>query len=75
MDKNQRNRFITDWRNLNYSYLVLVVLGLVLAVLGFIKNGRNERKGRLGAAIVFLAGIVMLTLGILLTNVPGFFSG
>jgi len=59
---------------LNYSYLVLVVAGLVLAVLGFIKNGSGH-SNRLGAAIVFLLGIIMLTLGILLTSVPGFFSG
>ncbi|MCD6587158.1 MAG: hypothetical protein J7K88_01265 [Candidatus Fermentibacteraceae bacterium] len=59
---------------MNYSYLALVVAGLVLAVLGFIKNGSGHRN-RLGAAIMFLAGIIMLTLGILLTNVPGFFSG
>jgi hypothetical protein len=74
VDENPGNRFLIDWRNLNYSYLVLVAAGLVLAVLGFIKNGSGH-SGRLGAAVMFLAGIIMLTFGILLTNVPGFFSG
>ncbi|MCK5784994.1 MAG: hypothetical protein KAH54_00400 [Candidatus Sabulitectum sp.] len=59
---------------MNYSYLILVVIGLILAILGFIKNGKAQGN-TLGAAILFLLGIISLTLGILLTNVPGFFSG
>lgn len=59
---------------MNYTYLILVVVGLFLSILGFIKNGKSEGN-TLGAALLFLLGIITLTLGILLTNVPGFFSG
>ncbi len=59
---------------MNYSYLILVVIGLILAVFGFIQNGKS-RGHKLGAALLFLIGIVSLTLGILLTSVPGFFAG
>lgn len=59
---------------MNYSYLVLVGIGLFLAIFGFIKNGKGNGN-TLGAAVLFLLGIISLTLGILLTNVPGFFSG
>jgi uncharacterized membrane protein len=74
VDEVKGNRFLNDWRDLNYSYLVLVVAGMVLAVWGFVKNGNSE-NGRLGATVLFLVGIVLLALGTLLTNVPGFFSG
>lgn len=59
---------------MNYSYLVLVGIGLFLAIFGFIKNGKGNGN-TLGAAVLFLLGIISLTLGILLTNVPHFFSG
>lgn len=59
---------------MNYSYLVLVGIGLFLAIFGFIKNGKGKGN-TLGAAVLFLLGIISLTLGILLTNVPHFFSG
>ena len=59
---------------MNYSYLVLVAAGLALAITGFVKNGRSEGTS-FGPAVLFLLGIITLTFGILLTNVPGFFSG
>jgi Ni,Fe-hydrogenase I cytochrome b subunit len=59
---------------LDYRYIVLVVLGLAMAIGGFIMNGRSEGTG-FRASLLFLAGMIALTLGILLTNVPGFFSG
>jgi len=59
---------------LDYSYLVLVVAGLGLAITGFVRNGRSEGN-TLGPALLFLLGIIALTFGILLTNVPNFFSG
>ena len=59
---------------MNYSYLVLVVAGLVLAVFGFIRNGKSQGSTP-GAAVLFILGIVALTFGILLTSVPGFFAG
>ncbi len=59
---------------MNYSYLVLVAIGLVLSVFGFIKNGKSNGKS-LVSSLLFLVGIISLIFGILLTNVPGFFAG
>lgn len=59
---------------MNYSYLVLVAIGLFLTIFGFVKNGTSKGNS-LRAALLFLLGIISLTLGILLTNVPGFLSG
>lgn len=59
---------------MNYSYLLLVAVGLILAITGFVRNGRTEGTA-LGPAVLFLLGMVALTLGILLTCVPGFFRG
>lgn len=59
---------------MNYSYLALVAAGLILAITGFVKNGRSEGTAFM-PALFFLLGIAGLTLGILLTCVPGFFSG
>jgi hypothetical protein len=57
----------------DYRYLVLVVTGFVLSIMGFVMLGRG-RHGHLPAGLVFLAGVVSLILGILLTCVPGFFK-
>lgn len=59
---------------MNYSYLILVAAGLFLSIFGFIRNGKSEGNS-FGAALLFLLGIISLIMGILLTNVPGFFSG
>lgn len=59
---------------MNYAYLILVVAGLVLSITGFVRNGKTEGTS-LGPAVLFLLGMISLTLGILLTSVPGFFSG
>ena len=53
---------------------MLVAAGLGLAVTGFVRNGRSEGN-TLGPALLFLLGVIALTFGILLTNVPDFFSG
>lgn len=59
---------------MNYTYLILVVVGLLMAIWGFIRNGKTNGK-ELGSALLFLLGIIALIFGILLTSVPGFFSG
>ncbi|MEA3267440.1 MAG: hypothetical protein U9P42_10950 [Candidatus Fermentibacteria bacterium] len=59
---------------MNYSYLILVVVGLFLSIFGFIRNGQSQGNS-LGAALLFLLGIILLTFGILLTSVPEFFAG
>lgn len=59
---------------MDLRYLVLVVVGFALSVLGFVMLGRR-RGHSVPAGLVFLAGIVSLVLGVLLTCVPGFFEG
>ncbi len=59
---------------MDLRYLILVVAGFALSLWGFTMLGRG-RPHALPAGLVFLAGVVSLVLGILLTCVPGFFSG
>ncbi|MBN1434584.1 hypothetical protein JW921_07480 [Candidatus Fermentibacterales bacterium] len=58
---------------MSYGYLTLVAAGFALSVLGFWGLGSRKLSGLL-ASISFIAGLVCLVLGILLTNVPDFFS-
>jgi len=60
---------------LSYGYLVLVVLGFASTVGGFYLLGRNTRRHSFAGGMAFLGGVIVLTLGILLTCVPDFFSG
>ena len=59
---------------MSYGYLVLVVVGFLSTVGGFVLLGGRSRR-RLAGGLAFLGGIIVLTLGILLTCVPDFFSG
>ena len=59
---------------MSYGYLVLVVAGFIATVGGFILLGGRARKPVIGG-LAFLGGVIVLALGILLTCVPGFFSG
>lgn len=58
---------------MNYGYLALLIPGFLLSVAGFVLLGRKLRP--LLTGIVFLTGMTAMILGILLTCVPGFFSG
>lgn len=58
---------------MDYRYLVLVIVGFLLTLLGFYGLGGKKMKVGL-AALLFIVGIASLVLGILLTSVPGFFS-
>lgn len=58
---------------MDYGYIILVVAGFLLSVLGFYGLGSRKLNALL-SAILFLAGIASLVLGILLTSVPDFFS-
>jgi len=58
---------------LNYTYLVLLIPGFLLAVTGFVMLGKKLHPVITG--MIFLIGIAALVLGILLTCVPDFFSG
>jgi len=58
---------------LNYGYLALLIPGFLLSVAGFVLLGRKLHP--LLTGMVFLTGMTAMILGILLTCVPGFFSG
>jgi len=58
---------------LNYGYLALLIPGFLLSVAGFVLLGRKLHP--LLTGLVFLTGMTAMILGILLTCVPGFFSG
>ncbi len=59
---------------MNLGYLALVVPGLAAASVGFVMMGRKRFHGAFAGAL-FVVGIAALVLGVLLTCVPGFFSG
>jgi len=58
---------------LDYGYLVLLIPGFLLSVAGFVLLGKKLHPVITGA--IFLVGIGAMVMGILLTCVPGFFSG
>lgn len=58
---------------MNYGYLALLIPGFLLSVAGFVLLGRKLHP--LLTGLVFLTGMTAMILGILLTCVPGFFSG
>jgi hypothetical protein len=58
---------------MNYSYLLLVVPGLVLTMAGFMTTGR-KKPGPVVSGLMFLVGVSVLVLGVLLTCVPDFFA-
>lgn len=59
---------------MNLGYLALVVPGLAAASVGFVMMGRKRFHGAF-ASVLFVVGVAALVLGVLLTCVPGFFSG
>lgn len=59
---------------MDLRYLVLVAAGFALSTAGFYMLGRGRPAAPV-SGLVFLAGVVSLVLGILLTCVPGFFEG
>ncbi|MCD4849128.1 MAG: hypothetical protein K8R76_13180 [Candidatus Aegiribacteria sp.] len=58
---------------MNYTYLALLIPGFLFAVTGFVMLGKKLHPVITG--LTFLAGIIILVLGILLTCVPDFFTG
>ncbi|MCK4806857.1 MAG: hypothetical protein KAT09_04380 [Candidatus Aegiribacteria sp.] len=58
---------------MNYAYLALLIPGFLLSVAGFVMLGKKLHPVITG--LIFLIGIAALVLGVLLTCVPGFFSG
>ena len=57
---------------MNYAYLALLIPGFLLTVAGFVMLGKKLHPVITG--LMFLAGIIVLILGILLTCVPDFFT-
>ncbi len=58
-------------------YLLSIVAGFVLMILGFRSftvEARATPRGRMFGAVELLAGLVLTFGGILLYNVPGFFG-
>lgn len=60
---------------MGYGYLVLVVIGFASTIGGFFLLGRDTRRHSPAGGLAFLGGVIVLTLGILLTCVPDFFTG
>jgi hypothetical protein len=58
---------------IGYQYSVLIVAGLAGMIWGFPAAHRLKNPLDIGAAIVVLCGVVVCTLGILLTFIPDFF--
>ena len=60
---------------MGYGYLVLVVIGFASTIGGFFLLGRDTHRHSPAGGLAFLGGVIVLTLGILLTCVPDFFTG
>lgn len=57
-----------------YGYLILVAVGFLCTLGGFVMLGKARSNPWL-SGIVFIGGICVLIIGILLTCVPDFFTG
>ena len=59
---------------MRYFYLVIAVIGIILASYGF--SGAIDERVKNGTfrAILLLIGIILMALGLLLYGVPHFFS-
>ncbi len=61
--------------NIGYQYILLIIAGLAAMAWGAPAAHRLRSPYDVGAALVVLCGVVVFALGILLTLIPGFFSG
>ena len=61
--------------SIGYQYILLIFAGLVAMAWGLPAAHRLRSPYDVGAAVVVLCGVVASVLGILLTFIPGFFSG
>ncbi len=61
--------------SIGYQYILLIIAGLVAMAWGLPAAHRLRSPYDVGAAVVVLCGVVASVLGILLTFIPGFFSG
>jgi hypothetical protein len=60
---------------IGYQYIALIIAGLAGMVWGFPAAHRLKKPFDIAAAVVVLCGVITCALGVLLTFIPGFFSG
>jgi len=60
---------------IGYQYIPLIIAGLAGMIWGFPAAHRLKRPLDMGAALVVLCGVVASAFGVLLTFIPGFFTG
>ncbi|MDO9309855.1 MAG: hypothetical protein Q7V04_12395 [Deltaproteobacteria bacterium] len=59
--------------NIGYQYIILIIAGMAGIIWGLPAAHRLKSPYDTGAALVALAGVVVTTLGVLLTFIPNFF--
>ena len=59
--------------NIGYQYIILIIAGMAGIIWGLPAAHRLKSPYDIGAALVALAGVVVTTLGVLLTFIPNFF--
>jgi len=60
--------------NIGYQYIPLIIAGLAGMIWGLPAAHRLKNPYDIAAAVAVLCGVVALSLGILLTFIPGFFQ-
>jgi len=55
------------------KYIPLIILGLLAIIWGLPAAHRLRRPFDIGAGLAVLAGVLLLTMGVLLTCIPKFF--
>ena len=61
--------------NIGYQYIILIIAGLGGMIWGFPAAHRLKKPFDTLAAVAVLCGVIVFTLGVLLTFIPGFFAG
>lgn len=59
--------------SIGYTYIGLIVAGLAAICWGLPASHRLKFPFDIGAALIVLAGVIAMTMGVLLTCIPGFF--
>lgn len=59
---------------IGYQYIGLIAAGLAAICWGLPAAHRLRPPGDIGAALIVLAGVIAMTMGVLLTCIPGFFG-
>ena len=59
--------------NIGYQYIILIIVGMAGIIWGLPAAHRLKSPYDIGAALVALVGVIVTTLGVLLTFLPNFF--